>query len=87
MLTIDTPVAGRRLRDKRNGAETLINGTWTQKLPYTLMVLRHERWFTSFCADGGLMDFPNIVLEGGKAMPYADIAKQLQASAGTSSPA
>jgi len=27
------------------------------------------------------MDFPNIVLEGGKAMPYADIAKQLQASA------
>src|SRR5919205_932709 len=34
VLTIDTPVAGRRLRDKRNGAETLINGTWTQKLPY-----------------------------------------------------
>ena len=32
VLTIDTPVAGRRLRDKRNGAETLINGTWTQKL-------------------------------------------------------
>ena len=35
----------RRLRDKRNGAETLINGTWTRKLPYTLMMLRHERWF------------------------------------------
>ena len=83
VLTIDTPVAGRRLRDKRNGAETLINGTWTQKLPYTLMMVRHERWFTSFCADGGLMEFPNIVLDSGKAMPYADIAQQLQASAVT----
>ena len=37
------------------------------------MMVRHERWFTSFCADGGLMEFPNIVLDGGKAMPYADI--------------
>ena len=39
------------------------------------MMLRHESWFTSFCADGGLMDFPNIEL--------ADIAKQLKASAVT----
>jgi isopentenyl diphosphate isomerase/L-lactate dehydrogenase-like FMN-dependent dehydrogenase len=83
VLTIDTPVAGLRLRDKRNGAETLIGGSWTQKIPYTLMMLRHERWFTSFCADGGLMDFPNIELEDGRPMPYADIAKQLQASAVT----
>ena len=29
------------------------------------------------------MEFPNIVLDGGKAMPYADIAQQLQASAVT----
>ena len=29
------------------------------------------------------MEFPNIVLESGKAMPYADIAQQLQASAVT----
>ena len=83
VLTIDTPVAGIRLRDKRNGAETLIGGTWAQKIPYTLMMLRHERWFSSFCADGGLMDFPNIELEGGRPMPYADIGKQLKASAVT----
>jgi hypothetical protein len=42
VLTIDTPVAGRRLRDKRNGAETLINGTWTQKLP--AQFIRICRW-------------------------------------------
>ena len=83
VLTIDTPVAGIRLRDKRNGAETLIGGTWAQKIPYALMMLRHERWFSSFCADGGLMEFPNIELEGGRPMPYADIAKQLKASAVT----
>jgi L-lactate dehydrogenase (cytochrome) len=83
VLTIDTPVAGLRLRDKRNGSETLIGGSWMQKIPYAPMMLRHERWFTSFCADGGLMDFPNIELEGGKPMPYADIAKQLKASAVT----
>ena len=83
VLTIDTPVAGIRLRDKRNGAETLIGGTWAQKIPYTLMMLRHERWFSSFCADGGLMEFPNIELEDGRPMPYAGIAKQLQASAVT----
>jgi isopentenyl diphosphate isomerase/L-lactate dehydrogenase-like FMN-dependent dehydrogenase len=83
VLTIDTPVAGLRLRDKRNGAETLIGGTWAQKIPFIPMMLRHERWFTSFCADGGLMDFPNIELEGGRPMPYADIAKQLKASAVT----
>ena len=36
-----------------------------------------------FAPTGGLMEFPNIVLESGKAMPYADIAQQLQASAVT----
>lgn len=83
ILTIDTPVAGLRLRDKRNGSSDLINGTFWQKARFTPMMLRHLSWLTSFYSDGGLMQFVNIELPGGQPMPYADIGQQLQQSAVT----
>ncbi len=83
MLTIDTPVAGLRYRDKRNGSVEAINGGIFQKMKFAPQMMRHLSWLTSYYHDGGLMDFPNIELPGGEPMPYADIGSQLQASAVT----
>jgi L-lactate dehydrogenase (cytochrome) len=83
VLTIDTPVAGLRYRDKRNGSVEAINGGIFQKLKFAPQMMRRLSWLTSYYHDGGLMDFPNIELPGGAAMPYADIGNQLQQSAVT----
>lgn len=83
MVTIDTPVAGNRLRDQRNGSKNLIGGTLLSKARFVPMMSMHLSWLTSFYSDGGLMKFPNIQLDDGAPMEYADIAKQLQASAVT----
>jgi len=83
VLTIDTPVAGHRMRDHYNGTPTLLHGTLLQKLPYAPQTLWHFNWLMGFYGDGGLMDFPNIQLKDGKPMVYADIGKQLENSAVT----
>ncbi len=83
VLTIDTPVAGLRYRDKRNGSVEAITGGIFQKLKFTPQMMRHLSWLTSYYHDGGLMDFPNVELPGGEPMPYADIGNQLQHSAVT----
>lgn len=83
ILTIDTPVAGLRYRDKRNGSVEAITGSIFQKMKFAPQMMRHLSWLTSHFHDGGLMDFPNIELEGGAPMPYADIGNQLQKSAVT----
>lgn len=83
VLTIDTPVAGLRYRDMRNGSVEAINGGMLQKLKFAPQMTRHLSWLTSYYHDGGLMEFPNIELPGGQAMPYADIGHQLQKSAVT----
>jgi isopentenyl diphosphate isomerase/L-lactate dehydrogenase-like FMN-dependent dehydrogenase len=83
VLTIDTPVAGLRMRDLRNGSKDLIGGTLAGKLRHAPRMSRHLSWLISFYADGGLMKFPTIQLPGGKPMPYADIGQQLQQSAVT----
>ena len=83
VLTIDTPVAGLRLRDQRNGSKHLITGSILQKVRFVPMMLMHLSWLMDFYADGGLMKFPNVELDGGAAMPYTDIGKQLQQAAVT----
>lgn len=83
VLTIDTPVAGLRYRDQRNGSVEAINGGMFQKVKFAPQMSRHLSWLTSFYHDGGLMDFPNIELPGGEPMPYADIGNQLQQAAVT----
>ena len=83
VLTIDTPVAGLRYRDKRNGSVQAINGGIFAKLKFAPQMMQHLSWLTSHYHDGGLMEFPNIELPGGQPMPYADIGNQLQKSAVT----
>jgi L-lactate dehydrogenase (cytochrome) len=76
VVTVDTPVAGMRERDVRNGAKELVSGAPFAMLPHVWQFLARPRWLAAFLGDGGLMKFPNIVLEGG-AMPYADVAAAL----------
>jgi L-lactate dehydrogenase (cytochrome) len=80
VVTIDTPVAGLRERDVRNGAKELLSrNPWTM-LPWLPQLLARPRWLIDFFADGGLMNFPNIVLPEGP-MRYADVGAALEASA------
>jgi L-lactate dehydrogenase (cytochrome) len=80
VVTIDTPVAGLRERDYRNGTMELIGGSPLRKLRYVPQILARPRWLAGFVMDGGLMHFPNIVLPDGP-MAYADVGAALEKSA------
>ncbi|HET8796929.1 MAG TPA: alpha-hydroxy acid oxidase [Thermoanaerobaculia bacterium] len=77
VVTIDTPVAGLRERDVRNGMKELVSGTPAAKFPHLFQLLARPRWLAAWLRDGGLMKFPNIVLEEGP-MPYADVGAALE---------
>jgi L-lactate dehydrogenase (cytochrome) len=79
-VTIDTPVSGLRERDFRDGVKELLSFRPFTMLPFVWQILARPRWLAGFLADGGLMSFPNIVLEEGP-MPYADVGAALEASA------
>ena len=78
IVTIDTPVAGMRERDARNGVKELLAmnlGT----VPYLGQMITKPRWLSAFFGDGGLMGFPNIVINNAP-MGYADVGAALEAS-------
>src|SRR5438874_2889967 len=77
VVTVDTPVAGMRERDLRNGVKELVSGAPFTMLPYVFQFLARPRWFAAYLRDGGLMKFPNIVLKDGP-MPYADVGAALE---------
>jgi L-lactate dehydrogenase (cytochrome) len=79
VVTVDTPVAGMRERDLRNGVKELVSGTPLGMFPYLFQFLARPRWLAAYLRDGGLMSFPNIVLDGGP-MPYADVGAALEQS-------
>ena len=79
VVTVDTPVAGMRERDVRNGAKELVSGAPFAMFPYVWQFLARPRWFAAYLRDGGLMRFPNIVLKDGP-MPYADVGAALEQS-------
>ena len=76
VVPIDTPVAGLREKDVRNGVKQLASGNLLAMLPYLPEILAHPRWLTGFLADGGLMKFPNVMLPNGP-MPYVDVVAAL----------
>jgi isopentenyl diphosphate isomerase/L-lactate dehydrogenase-like FMN-dependent dehydrogenase len=79
VVTIDTAVAGLRERDFRNGTkELLTRNPWTM-LPFVHQFLTRPRWLAAFIKDGGLMNFPNVVLPEGP-MGYADVGAALEKS-------
>src|SRR5262245_36967847 len=55
VVTIDTPVAGFRERDLRNGAKELLSGNLGAMLPFVNQILARPRWVAAFLADVGLM--------------------------------
>ena len=81
VVTIDTPVAGIRERDHRNGTKELISGTLLEKIPFLPGVLLHPGWLTSFMLDGGLPKLPNVVIPGQGPTPLIDVAASLAESA------
>ena len=78
VVTIDTPVAGLRERDLRNGVKELLSHKFGLMLPFVSQFLLKPRWLASFLADGGLMKFPNIVIPGKGPMPYVDVTTALE---------
>src|SRR4051812_32042579 len=49
-------------------------------LPHLPQLLAKPGWLARFFADGGLMKFPNVMLPGIGAMPYADVGAALEQS-------
>src|SRR5437867_6132367 len=80
VVTIDTPVAGFRERDLRNGAKELLSGKLGPMLPFVNQLLVRPRWLAAVLADGGLMKFENVVIPGKGPMLYADVTAALEQS-------
>ena len=78
VVTIDTPVAGMRERDSRNGVKQLLARDLST-VPYLGQMIARPGWLYTYFGDGGLMNFPNIVLADGP-MGYADVGAALEAS-------
>lgn len=78
VVTIDTPVAGMRERDSRNGVKELLARNLST-VPYLGQMIAKPGWLYTYFGDGGLMSFPNIVING-EAMGYADVGAALEAS-------
>lgn len=80
VVTIDTPVAGIRERDYRNGMKELVSGSIFEKLPFVPDVLAHPGWLINFMRDGGVPLLPNVVIPGQGPMPLVDVVAALAAS-------
>jgi L-lactate dehydrogenase (cytochrome) len=78
IVTIDTPVAGMRERDARNGVKELLAKNLST-VPYLGQMMTRPGWLYNFFADGGLMGFPNIIINNAP-MGYADVGAALEAS-------
>jgi isopentenyl diphosphate isomerase/L-lactate dehydrogenase-like FMN-dependent dehydrogenase len=78
VVTIDTPVAGMRERDSRNGVKQLLARNLSS-VPHLGQMLTRPSWLYSFFNDGGLMNFPNIIING-EPMGYADVGAALEQS-------
>jgi L-lactate dehydrogenase (cytochrome) len=78
VVTIDTGVPGLRERDLRNGIKELL-GRGAAGLPYLGQMITKPGWIAGMISDGGLMQFPNVMLPTGP-MPYADVGKTLEQS-------
>jgi len=78
VVTIDTPVAGMRERDARNGVKELLARNLST-VPYLGQMIAKPGWLYTYFGDGGLMGFPNIIING-EPMGYADVGAALEAS-------
>lgn len=79
IVTVDTPVAGMRERDLRNGTKELVSGAPFTMFPWVFQFLARPRWLAAYLRDGGMTTFPNVMLKDGP-MPYADVGAALEQS-------
>lgn len=77
VITVDTPVAGMRERDPRNGMKELLGSSWLAKIPYMPDFLAHPGWLASFFRDGGVPKLENVVIPGKGPMELVDVAAAL----------
>jgi isopentenyl diphosphate isomerase/L-lactate dehydrogenase-like FMN-dependent dehydrogenase len=80
VVTIDTPVAGIRERDLRNGMKELVGGGVLEKIPFLPNILAHPSWLVGFLRDGGIPKLPNVVIPGQGPMPLLDVGAALASS-------
>jgi L-lactate dehydrogenase (cytochrome) len=79
-VTIDTPVAGNRERDFRNGMKALMGANPLKKLRYLPNILAHPAWLAGFIADGMIRPFPNVVVPGKGALAAIDVGAALESA-------
>lgn len=77
VVTIDTPVAGMRERDPRNGMKELLAGSFFHKLPFLPQFLGRPRWLAGFLRDGGVPKLENVVIPGEGPMSLVDVTSAL----------
>jgi isopentenyl diphosphate isomerase/L-lactate dehydrogenase-like FMN-dependent dehydrogenase len=80
VVTIDTPVAGMRERDSRNGMKELMGGGVLSKIPFLGQFLSRPAWLMRFLLDGGVPHLPNVVVPGQGPLPMTDVAAALASS-------
>lgn len=83
VVTVDTPVAGMRERDFRNGVTELLGESLFAKIPFLPQILARPGWLMDFFLDGGLPQLPNVVIPGQGAMPLQDVSTSLARGAVT----
>ena len=79
-LTIDTPVAGMRERDFRNGMRELMGRDVFAKLRYLPDILCHPGWLAGYLTSPRMKTLPNVVSPDGTAFVLTDVAKALETS-------
>ena len=77
VITVDTPVAGLRERDPRNGMKELLGTSLFAKIPYMPNILAHPGWLASFLLDGGVPKLENVVTPGQGPMELIDVGAAL----------
>jgi isopentenyl diphosphate isomerase/L-lactate dehydrogenase-like FMN-dependent dehydrogenase len=77
VITVDTPVAGLRERDPRNGMKELLGTSWFARIPYLPNILAHPGWLSSFLLDGGVPKLENVVIPGKGPMELLDVGAAL----------
>jgi isopentenyl diphosphate isomerase/L-lactate dehydrogenase-like FMN-dependent dehydrogenase len=80
VVTVDTPVAGMRERDPRNGMKALMGASVLAKIPYLPELLAHPGWVASFLLDGGIPKLENVVVPGKGPMELVDVTAALAAA-------
>src|SRR5215467_12016172 len=80
VITVDTPMAGMRERDPRNGMKELLGSSPFAKIPFLPDILAHPGWLVSFLLDGGVPKLQNVVIPGRGPMELVDVGAALSES-------